>query len=413
MLPRHSSLSLLALLTCISTIFASPIHNSLHRRDQEKVLIGYRYVTEDKAAEYNRYGTLTAIWASGKQLGEGAYMSPDINEWSVPSTYWQCVILADESKFEQVPKMYVPKSSNAWWNGARRKSFIERLNLNYEATVLFSEIDGDLGHMQMRIPPYYLRRSPEFHGPYGSGDLGIRVICVPKSEQNTNYFGNAKWGRNWNIPGWNCDLSRKRDGTDSCPLPPSPVGPILVPETLIPSPSGNISTVSSYSFTETPLTATSTNLPSVPPPVSGVSTGSIVFVSSSAFSFPAPIPTTSSASGLASSSSQSASAVSSASGHSSAATSSSAGASSAKSGASSHSASSSSSKPASTSKSASSVHSTAASTSAKSSAGKSSTVRTTSSAKPTTSKTTTTKAATTKATITTKTATTPKPKGGH
>ncbi|KAJ7094298.1 hypothetical protein C8R44DRAFT_749492 [Mycena epipterygia] len=415
---RSSSLSLLALLLYISTIAASPIHNSLGRR-ASKVLIGYRYVSAEKAAEYNSYGTLTAVGASGRQLGEGAYLSPNINEYNVASTYWQCLILADESKFNSVQKLYIPQSSNAWFSSRRLRSFITNAGLDPERTVLFAKIDGDPDqHVQMLIPPYFLRRSPRFHGDYGRGDLGIEVICVPKSEQSTNYFGIANWGAEWRIPGWACDFFRKRDGTDSCPLQPSPVGPIIVPDTFIPAPSSDISTVSSYSFTETPVTATSTALPSgisyfpsgfssaLPPPVSGVSTGSIVFVSSS-FSLPAPIPTNSSASGSASSSSRSASAVSSASGHSSVVTSSSAGASSAKSSASSHPASSSSSKP--TSKSASSVHSSATSASAKSSAGKSSTVRTTSSAKPTTTKATTTKATTTKAATTPK----PKPKGGH
>ncbi|KAJ7094289.1 hypothetical protein C8R44DRAFT_749484 [Mycena epipterygia] len=196
----------------------------------------------EMAAEYNSYGTLTAVGTSGTQLGEGAYISPNINEWNVPSTYWQCLILADESKFNI---LYIPESSNAWFSSRRLRSFITNTRLNPERTVLFAKIDGDPDqHVQMLIPPYFLHRSPRFHGDYGRGDLGVEVICVPKSEQNTNYVGIANWGAEWRIPGWACDFFRKRDGTDSCPLQPSPVGPIIVPDTSIPAPSSDISTVS-------------------------------------------------------------------------------------------------------------------------------------------------------------------------
>ncbi|KAJ7094288.1 hypothetical protein C8R44DRAFT_860422 [Mycena epipterygia] len=90
MLSRHSSLSFFALLSCISVVVASPIQNSasLYRRGRN-VLIGYRYVSREKAEEYNTYGRLTAVGASGRQLGDGAYISPTINEWNVPDDYWQ------------------------------------------------------------------------------------------------------------------------------------------------------------------------------------------------------------------------------------------------------------------------------------------------------------------------------------
>ncbi|KAJ7913890.1 hypothetical protein B0H13DRAFT_2325885 [Mycena leptocephala] len=431
----RSSLSLLALLSCISTVAGGPIRTFLHRRGRN-VLIGYRYVSAAKAAEYNAYGRLTAVGASGTQLGDGAYVSPTINEWQVDDSYWQCAIFADEDKFRNVAKMYIPESSNTFFSSSRLNSYLSQARLDPRSTILFSKIDGDPDqHIQMVIPPSYLARSPGFRGAYGNGDLGILVRCVPKNQQDDNYYGNAGWGGTWNIPGYGCDFMRKRDGSASCPLP-SPAGPIEIPSSLIPTPSGDISTVSSYSFTETSITASPTATQSdisyfpsgsssaVPPPVSGLSTGSIVFVSSSAFSFPSPIPSSPSGSGSAGvpGSSAPASLVSSAAGLSasgqssamttkSSAAASSVPASSAKSSA----AAISSARPASSSANSSaikpsSVKSPPSSTPVKSSAVKS--TPPTTSAKPTTTKpvvnTTKPVVATTK-----KPTTTPKPKGGH
>ncbi|KAJ7136586.1 hypothetical protein C8R44DRAFT_976136 [Mycena epipterygia] len=261
MISRHSSLSLLALLSCISTVVAGPIHNGLYKRGRN-VLIGYRYVSKQKADEYNAYGRLTGVGASGTQLGDGAYISPTINEWQVADDYWQCAIFADETKFRNVAKMYIPQNSNTFFSSSRLSSYLGQARLDPASTVLWSKIDGDPDqHIQMVIPPYYLAKSPAFRGAWGNGDLGISVICVPKNQQNNNYYGNANWGGEWNIPGYSCDFARKRDGSDSCPLP-SPAGPIEIPSSVIPVPSSDISTVSSYSFTETPITATSTALPS-------------------------------------------------------------------------------------------------------------------------------------------------------
>ncbi|KAJ7768583.1 hypothetical protein DFH07DRAFT_938351 [Mycena maculata] len=307
MLYHHSLLSLPALLSCLSVVVAGPIHGSVYRRGRS-VLIGYRYVNAQKAQEYNYYGTLTSVGASGTQLGDGAYISPDINEWAVADTYWQCAIFADSDKFYNVNKMYIPANSNAFYSSAALSSYLSRARLDPRNTVLFSKISGDAEqHVQMLIPPYYLRASPAFRGAYGRGDLGITVRCVPKTQQNTNYYGNAGWGGTWGIPGYGCDILSRRDGTgESCPLLSPSEGPIEIPSSLLPTPSGDISTVSSYSFTESSITATSTALPSgesffpsgyssaVPPPVSGVSSGPILTVSSSTFTLPAPFSSASS-----------------------------------------------------------------------------------------------------------------------
>ncbi|KAJ7768576.1 hypothetical protein DFH07DRAFT_807312 [Mycena maculata] len=307
MLYHRSLLSLPALLSCLSVVVAGPIHSSVYRRGRS-VLIGYRYVNAQKAQEYNYYGTLTSVGASGTQLGDGAYISPDINEWAVADTYWQCAIFADLDKFYNVYKMYIPENSNTFYSSSRLSNYLSRARLDPQNTVLFSKISGDAEqHVQMLIPPYYLRASPAFGGAYGNGDLGISVRCVPKTDENTNYYGNAGWGGTWGIPGYGCDILSRRDGTgESCPLLSPSEGPIEIPSSLLPTPSGDISTVSSYSFTESSITATSTALPSgesffpsgyssaVPPPVSGVSSGPILTVSSSTFTLPAPISSASS-----------------------------------------------------------------------------------------------------------------------
>ncbi|KAJ7140743.1 hypothetical protein C8R44DRAFT_866439 [Mycena epipterygia] len=95
---RHASLSLLTSLAYLTTVFAGPIRNALYKHDT--VLIGYHYVSQQKAAEYIKHGTLTNVGASSLQLGQGAYISLGINEWLVPDDYWQCAIFADESKFK-------------------------------------------------------------------------------------------------------------------------------------------------------------------------------------------------------------------------------------------------------------------------------------------------------------------------
>ncbi|KAJ7160000.1 hypothetical protein C8R43DRAFT_1124363 [Mycena crocata] len=171
----RSSLSLLALLSCIGTVVGGPVRTSLYRRGQN-VLIGYRYVNAQKAAEYNYYGTLTAVGASGTQLGDGAYISPTINEWQVADDYWQCAIFADSTKFRNVAKMYIPENSNTFFSSRRLSSYLGQARLDPTNTILWSKIDGDAQqHIQMVIPPYFLRQSPAFRGAYGNGDLGITI----------------------------------------------------------------------------------------------------------------------------------------------------------------------------------------------------------------------------------------------
>ncbi|KAJ7768590.1 hypothetical protein DFH07DRAFT_954479 [Mycena maculata] len=180
MLFSRSSLPLVALTSCISTVVAGPIHSSLSKRGKN-VLIGYRYVSEDQAEEYNTYGRLTAVGSSSTQLGEGAYIYPSLNEFVVPEEYWQCTIFADHDKFRQAKKMYIPQTSNTFFSSRRLERYLSEAMMDATSTVLFSKIDGDpQEHIQMMLPPYYLERSPKFHGAFGEGDLGISVKCLPK-----------------------------------------------------------------------------------------------------------------------------------------------------------------------------------------------------------------------------------------
>ncbi|KAE9404130.1 hypothetical protein BT96DRAFT_440047 [Gymnopus androsaceus JB14] len=65
--------------SCSST--ASTLIDDPLQPTSEEIIIGYRYVEFEKAKEYNATKTLTAILASARSIGEGAYLSPKIGDF--------------------------------------------------------------------------------------------------------------------------------------------------------------------------------------------------------------------------------------------------------------------------------------------------------------------------------------------
>ncbi|KAJ6583468.1 hypothetical protein DFH09DRAFT_1075878 [Mycena vulgaris] len=206
----HSSaiVSLLAVVTVLShpnsLTFAHPLHvNSGLTPRVNHVLIGYRYVPPEVAAEYNAKGTLTSIIASQEQTGPGAYISPGLGQWQTSASYWQCRILADHDKFYAAPKFFIPDTTMR--TGSALTSYLATVHQDPTKTLLFSKITGDPAHRQLLIPTYYLPRSYDQKKAapnWGSGDLGITAQCIPQDATLNADSPIANWESDWKIPGW-------------------------------------------------------------------------------------------------------------------------------------------------------------------------------------------------------------------
>ncbi|KAJ7107914.1 hypothetical protein C8R44DRAFT_744487 [Mycena epipterygia] len=184
--------------------FAHPVHaNSDLTERVNHVLIGYRYVPPEVAAEYNAKGTLTSIIASQEQTGPGAYISPGLGEWQTSASYWQCRILADHDKFAAAPKFFMPDTTMR--TGSVLTNYLATVHQDPTKTLLFSKINGDSAHRQLLIPTYYLPRSsvPKKAAPnWGSGDLGITAQCIAQDATLNAASPVADWESDWKIPGW-------------------------------------------------------------------------------------------------------------------------------------------------------------------------------------------------------------------
>ncbi|KAJ7154491.1 hypothetical protein C8R46DRAFT_1041529 [Mycena filopes] len=205
----HYLISLLSVyLIGIHATVGHPIHqnSTIHQaRQANYVLLGYRYVAQEVAAEYNKRGTLTSIKASQEQTGPGAYLSPALGQWDTPPDYWQCVILADNAKFQPAPKLFVPEQVPPLRDAVLSSWMAYTVRMDQRTTLLFSVINGSpQRYRQLFIPQYYLPRSNvpgKAADNWGPGDLGLQVKCVPKTDNSINY-GPVNWGANWQIPGW-------------------------------------------------------------------------------------------------------------------------------------------------------------------------------------------------------------------
>ncbi|KIK61501.1 hypothetical protein GYMLUDRAFT_260959 [Collybiopsis luxurians FD-317 M1] len=204
LLMRFSSFLVAAiLLVLVPGICASPLSKLLPK----KMVGGFRYVTYDKANEYNSVGRLTDVKPSGSQIGQGAYTFPRPTKWSGDS---KCVFWFKESKFIAAPKYFV-EDEKAFFNPAELLKILTAAKKDVEKTILFSKVYGyDNVPIQMLLPRYYLAASklePERKG--GPGDLGMTIKCVP-NEEELPISEDANW-ESYGIDGWPKGL-RARDG---------------------------------------------------------------------------------------------------------------------------------------------------------------------------------------------------------
>ncbi|KAJ3824865.1 hypothetical protein F5880DRAFT_317187 [Lentinula raphanica] len=71
----------------------------------DDVLLGFRYVDEWKARDYNQHETLTAIPASANMIGEGAYLSPVLDQYEKYKGYWECTVAGNSKSIKAASKV--------------------------------------------------------------------------------------------------------------------------------------------------------------------------------------------------------------------------------------------------------------------------------------------------------------------
>ncbi|KAJ3852868.1 hypothetical protein EV368DRAFT_64552 [Lentinula lateritia] len=165
---------------------------------------------KEKADEYNKAGTLTAIPATTKSIGEGAYLSPrlgefpgklnDIFQFGVVTslthgplrTYWELFVDDQAAISAQPVKLLLY---------AHKKGF------EIGKTLLFSRHFVFKGTLQMLIPPMFLIKSPSNPSrPAGTNSLGLRIYCTPLGGLGKNRPA-ADW-YSWKIHNWPANITK-------------------------------------------------------------------------------------------------------------------------------------------------------------------------------------------------------------
>lgn len=183
---------------------------------RKKFLLGYRAVPKKIGEEYLEQGTLTAVQANGIQLGEDAYLSPVVADWSASDSNWQCAVFVDADKLVEVPKLYIPPyaTRDRFYlfdaEGAHnRESYIALHGFDPAHTILASFIagDGQTPRRQIMIPPAFLKKRQR--GLYsmpgaGTSDLGIVLDCG-ETAQMRRYTDVADWTifGDWDLAAFN------------------------------------------------------------------------------------------------------------------------------------------------------------------------------------------------------------------
>ncbi|KAJ3771686.1 hypothetical protein FB446DRAFT_789377 [Lentinula raphanica] len=206
---------------CHNSAFALPVGNystsQLNARETaqaigpapDELIVGYRYVVKEKADEYNDVGTLTAIPATTKSIGEGAYLSPRLGEYygKLGDNYHECVIFAKKTKIHEMsPKpFFIDDNSVISAKPAKLFLYAHKHGVEIGKTVLFSRHFIYTKTLQMLIPPVFLVKSPSNPTrPAGENTLGLRVHCVPLGGLGKNRPA-ADWHA-WNVHNWPAGL---------------------------------------------------------------------------------------------------------------------------------------------------------------------------------------------------------------
>lgn len=210
----------------IAGVAASPI--DLAKRGKN-IIIGYRTVSPEQAANYNKAGTVTDDGNRiGTQIGNGAYTTPGRGEFPGAPNAWYCVILADEDAVDRVSKAWVPKSFGGvelWFKNSAVDEYIKKLDSSWDPakTLRMSRIDGNEDVLQMVIPPGLLNSN--------GGGMGITASCKQKLAEIPDVRVNYDDWKN-NIKG-----SKDVIKFDDTPIPPMvifPPGIVVPPPTINP-----------------------------------------------------------------------------------------------------------------------------------------------------------------------------------
>ncbi|RAK78107.1 uncharacterized protein BO72DRAFT_458282 [Aspergillus fijiensis CBS 313.89] len=177
-------------LTVANSVTAAPtaVEERALQERASNIIIGYRTVSKDQAAKYNKAGTLTYEGNRANiQLGEGTYLTANRGGWAGSATDWYCVIYADKTKFAAATKAWIPKTygtdGEIWYKKDKIDAYIkaEKSTWTPAETVRVSKIDGDDHTYQLVVPPK-LSGSKSLLGKWSKGPLDISVTCAEREE---------------------------------------------------------------------------------------------------------------------------------------------------------------------------------------------------------------------------------------
>ncbi|KAJ3875236.1 hypothetical protein F5051DRAFT_505344 [Lentinula edodes] len=230
LLHYHHLVPFFFLLTFVARdyVLALPVGNysmSLSLREAispapDELTVGYRYVSREKADEYNKAGTLTAIPATTKSIGEGAYLSPRLGEFpgNPDQSYWEvmshvhkilCIVFGKRSKIldAQTPKLFVDDKAAISFKRFKLLLYANKRGYELGKTLLFSRHFMLQDNIQMLIPPVFLvKSSSDPSRPAGENSLGLRIHCTPLGGLGKNRPA-ANW-HSWKIHDWPASITK-------------------------------------------------------------------------------------------------------------------------------------------------------------------------------------------------------------
>ncbi|KAJ3810001.1 hypothetical protein F5876DRAFT_65984 [Lentinula aff. lateritia] len=136
----------------------------------KKVFLGYRAIDSTTAARYNREHRLVYKRTVSTQLGDGAYLTRRLGDWTESNV---CAVYADAKRLASVKK-----KRESPVREEVIKTQLKMKERDIHKVILTSGIWGSNDRhsdVQMLIPPYFLADKDKD----SSGKLGIYVICVP------------------------------------------------------------------------------------------------------------------------------------------------------------------------------------------------------------------------------------------
>ncbi|KAJ3792665.1 hypothetical protein GGU11DRAFT_749749 [Lentinula aff. detonsa] len=168
----------------------------------DELFVGMRMVLWYKAYEYNVQETLTAVPASGFDVGEGAYLSPAYGLYRPAQNnpdFWACAVFGDRKIIDEHKKassyacfqtpIFLPMSIrmaevdgspgivNKYLNSAVAGSGDRRDH------ILITQHGPSASQLMMLIPPPFLVKSPGYSSmSHGQNSLKLRVRCYPQDE---------------------------------------------------------------------------------------------------------------------------------------------------------------------------------------------------------------------------------------